>query len=118
MESETQLKHEQPACREYIIGGRKWWYDRDLPKYQLWYADYYCSDGDGVELYIEKDGGGFELECFSGIPASHIFIDNVDFGVFQYPPNKIEEIDFREPFEQQCCRIADYLCRKFCEYNN
>ena len=112
-----ETKNTSHAPRQYIIDGRKWWFSKELPKYNLWYADYYCSDGDGVELYIEKDGGGFQLECFSGIPASHIYIDNVDFGVFQYAPNKIEDLDFREPVELQCIRIADFLCRKFCEYS-
>ena len=100
--------------KEYTIGLMKWRLSGEVPKYTIWVADYWCSDGDGVELYIEKDEGGFELECFSGIPASKIYIDEVDFNVFQYAPNKIEELDFREPFELQCIRIADYLCQKFC----
>ena len=104
-----------------IVNGRDWRFVKDLPKHSLWWADYYCSDGDGVELYIEKQeesphGGGFELCCFSGIPSSHIYIDSVDFEVFYYAPNKIEGLDFEEPFENQCCRIADFLARKFCEY--
>lgn len=111
---ETQNTPTTP--RQYIIDGRKWWFAKELLEHNIWYSNYYCSDGDGVELYIEKDNGGFTLNCFSGIPASSIYMDNVDFGVFQYAPNKIEELDFRESFEQQCIRIADFLCRKFCEY--
>ena len=107
--------------RTITVDGRDWWFAKDLPKHQLWHSNYFCSDGDGVELYIEKQeesphGGGFELCCFSGIPSSHIYIDSVDFGVFQYAPNKIEGLDFDEPFEMSCLRIADHLCRIFCEY--
>ena len=113
METEINFKHAKPQSAEYMCGDRKWVY-KDLPQHQLWLSSYYCSDGDGVELYIEKDG--FELECFSGIPGSKIYIDEVDFGVFQCEPNKVDGLDFREPFEQSCIRIADYICGKFCEY--
>lgn len=103
--------------KEYVINGRRWWLAKDdaknIPKYTIWHSNYWCSDGDGVELYIERDGGGFSLECFSGIPASEIYIDQIDFGVF-----KKCELDYKEPFELQCCKIADYLCRAIgtCEY--
>lgn len=102
--------------KRITVDGRDWWFAEESPEHQLWYSNYYCSDGDGVSLYIAKDLGGFKLECFSGIPASKIYIDEVDFGVFQYKPNKIEGLDFREPFENKCVKIADYICRKFCEY--
>jgi len=117
MENKTLIPNEIPHCRQFIVSGRAWRFEKDLPEHELWYSNYFCSDGDGVQLYIEKDKGGFELECFSGIPASKIYVDEVDFGVFQYAPNKIEELDFKEPFEYQCIRIADYLCRKFCEWS-
>jgi hypothetical protein len=84
--------------------------------HELWVSDFYSSDGDGIRLYIQKDKGGFSLYCFSGIPASNIFIDGVDFGVFNYSPNKIDDLDFNESFETQCVKIADYLCGKFCKY--
>ena len=84
--------------------------------HELWYSDYYSSDGDGVDLYIQKDKEGFELHCFSGIPASSIFIDKIDFGVFQFSPNKIDDLDFTEPFSLTCIKIADYICSKFCDY--
>jgi len=83
-------------------------------KIELWISDFYCSDGDGVDLYIENKEG-FELSCFSGIGSSKIYIDKVDFGVFNYSPNKISVLDFNEPFNIQCVKIADYLCDKFCE---
>jgi hypothetical protein len=97
--------------KEYTINGRKWWLADgktiDIPKHTLWHANYWCSDGDGVELYIDRDNEGFSLHCFSGIPASEINIDSVDFGVFQDKCG----LDHRTPFELQCCKIADYLCR-------
>ena len=97
--------------KKFMIGDRKWWLanddEKNIPKHTLWYSNYYCSDGDGIGLYIERDKGGFSLNCFSGIPASEIYIDEVDFGVFQDKCN----LDHREPFEKQCCQIADYLCR-------
>ena len=107
---------ETEKTRTITVDGRDWWFAKDLPKHQLWHSNYFCSDGDGVELYIEKDNGGFELVCFSGISASKIFIDDVDFEVFKYAPNKIETLDFNESFEMSCLKIADHLCRIFCEY--
>lgn len=83
----------------------------------LWVSGYNSSDGDQVELYIREDKSGFDLFCFSGIPSSNIFIDSVDFGVFQYAPNKIDDLDFSESFNIQCIKIADYLCGIFCEYS-
>lgn len=94
---------------------KEWKLIKDLPEYELWGSSYHSSDGDGVELYIQKDGGGFELSCFSGIGSSKIYIDVIDFGVFNYAPNRIEELDYNEPFNIQCLKIADYLCSKFCE---
>lgn len=84
---------------------------------ELWVSGYFSSDGDQAELYIREDKSGFDLFCFSGIPVSNIFIDSVDFGVFQYAPNKIDDLDFSEPFNRQSIKIADYLCGKFCEYS-
>ena len=108
---------EQRDMKEVLKNGHVWRFKEIIsPDYELWVSNYYSSDGDGVELYIQKDKGGFELNCFSGIPASKIFIDSVDFGVFQYAPNKIDDLDFSESFDIQCVKIADYLCGKFCEY--
>lgn len=100
-----------------LNNGHEWVFEKIISSnYELWVSNYYSSDGDGVRLYIQKDKEGFELNCFSGIPASKIFIDSVDFGVFQYAPNKIDDLDFTESFDVQCIKIADYLCNKFCEY--
>lgn len=95
------------------INNKIWSLREELPNCTLWTADYFCSDGDSIELYIEKDS--FELHCFSGIGCSKIIIDRIDFGVFHYTPNKIANLDFNEPFDVQCIKIADYFCNKFCE---
>lgn len=102
---------------EYLINGRKWWRVSEHYDKNLWTSDYFSSDGDGIELYIDKGYGGFDLKCFSGVPASYIYIDVVDFGIFQFEPNKIDNLDFKEPFILQSLRIADYLCRKLCKYH-
>ena len=97
--------------KEYTINNRKWWLASDdekkIPNHTLWHSHYYCSDGDGAELYIERDKSGFSLHCFSGIPASEIYIDIVDFNVFQNDC----DLNYKESFEKQCCQIADYFCR-------
>jgi len=84
---------------------------------EIWTSNYYSSDGDYVRLYIQEDKRVFELYCFSGIPASNIFIDSVDFSVFQHDPNKVDDLNFSEPFYIQCIKIADYLCGKYCKYD-
>lgn len=104
--------------KEIKINGTHWKFIKDFPEHELWGSSYFTSDGDGIELYIEKDNGGFELSCFSGIGISTIHIDELDIGVFQYAPNKIELLDFHEPVNIQCLKIAEYLCSKFCEKQN
>jgi hypothetical protein len=104
---------------EIILKNRHEWRLTEAisPNYSKWVSSYYSSDGDGVRLYIRKNKKGFKLECFSGIPASSIHIDSVDFGVFQHDPNKVDNLDFSAPFYIQCIKIADYLCGKFCKYD-
>ena len=96
------------------IGGRDWSFIKQLPEYQLWSADYWCPDGDGIELYISNDKDNFELECFSGIGMSKIIMHDIEFPYLQ---DKVE-INFKEPFETQCVKLADYFCRLFCEYRD
>lgn len=84
-----------------------------LLDYVLYDSGWQCQDGDMAELYIEKDNTGFDLECFSGIPASSIHVDSVDFITFK---ESVESLDFKEPFEKQCFKIANYLCSLFCEW--
>ena len=88
-----------------------------LLNYETQVSNYYSSDGDGIRLYIQKDKGEIVLYCFSGVPASNIFIVSVDFSVFQHDPNKVDDLDFSESFHIQCIKIADYMCRKLCKYD-
>jgi hypothetical protein len=112
-----QRKFKSQDMKEKLKNGHEWRFKEVTSSdYELWVSNYYSSDGDGVELYIQKDKGGFELNCFSGIPASKIFIDSVDFNVFCYYPNKIGDLNFEESYDIQCIKIADYICGKFCEY--
>lgn len=92
----------------------------DSDEYEHWTSPWQCSDGDNVTLYIHKDSErekSFNLYCFSGIPASNIFIDYVDFGVMweKATQGKLEFSDYTAT--QRCIIIADYLCSLFCKYN-
>ena len=109
----------QPIAKPSVIGscilvdGRNWKFIKQLDEYQLWAADYWCPDGDGIELYISNDKDNFELTCFSGIGMSKIIIHDIEFVYLQSKA----KLDFKEPFEKQCVRIADYFCRLFCDYS-
>lgn len=121
------------------FNGKIWTLRSDLEKITHWTADWYCSDGDGIELYIEKDKSGFELSCFSGIPASKIWIDSIDFHPIwrkvcedknydigfsivekplQIPPVIDDSKFFKKTFEEQSVILADWFCSKFCEFHN
>ena len=100
----------------FSIDERLWTSRRpDLKNDYLYTSEWWCDDGDGVELYIKKDEGGFELHCFSGIPSSSIFIDVCDFGTMWRKAKKPLPIRTYS-YVQQCIIIADYLCGIFCEY--
>lgn len=114
--------NEMPHLQQYDVSSRAWVMRNDLKEHQLWTSQWWCDDGDGVELYIEKDKGGFELNCFSGIPASKIYIDVVDFGIM-WRKAFSELIDEVEPiqnytFVQQCIMLADWLSSMFCEWTD
>lgn len=98
------------------IDGRVWTLRAELEKYNHWTASYFCADGDGVELYIAKDNSEMELSCFSGIGSSKIIISDTEINCFTCNPNKIDMLEFASNNEDRYLRIADYLCRKFCEY--
>lgn len=108
-----EIKNVKPLLQQHIVGGRAWRFVQLCMKgeYQLWVADYWCPDGDGIELYIGD--GHFELSCFSGIGGSVIKMQDLDFTYIQ---DKVSGLDFREPFEVQAVKVADYFCRLFCEY--
>ena len=99
----------------YNVGDRIWTLRQELPTCYHWIANYYCSDGDGVELYIDKDKNSFDLSCFSGIPASSIHIDEVDFQAI-WMLAKYKEPIGNYPFAEKCIMLADYFCRLFCEW--
>lgn len=100
--------------KEWTINGRIWSLHEKYPTCQLWNANYWCPDGDGIQLYIQPDKEGLNLSCFSGIPASEIFVDYIDFSVF-WKKAKLDQVE-KPSYELQCIMIADYLCRIFCEY--
>lgn len=110
-----KLSTSSPAFANTLVGGRAWKFEKFCMKgeYQLWSADYWCPDGDGIELYIGD--GHFELSCFSGIGGSVIKMQDLDFTYLQ---GKVKDLDFREPFEMQAIKVADYFCQLFCEYKD
>lgn len=97
---------------------RTWTMRKESKEYQFWTSQYFCSDGDGIELYIENNNSGFKLSCFSGIPASEIYIDVVDFGVLWNKAFKnFDDIKISNySFDVQCIMLADWLCSLFCEF--
>ena len=116
-----------PTERNIVISGDKgvnriWSFRQDCGEpdneYELWTSSWFCDDGDSCELYIEKNEiGGFELNCFSGIPGSKIYIDSVDFGTLWRKANIGTPIKTHS-YEEQCVLIADYLCSLFCKYED
>jgi len=109
---------------QYDVFSRNWVMTKDLKEHQLWTSQWWCEDGDGAKLYINKDERGFELECFSGIPASKIYVDVVDFGTlwrkaFNKLPDEVEvEPILKYTHVQQCLLLADWLCNIFCEWTD
>jgi hypothetical protein len=108
------------SIKEYSIGGRKWVRRTNLKYVQLWDSGWFCNDGDSALLYICKDIPGFELRCFSGIPASsYINVELVDFAALW---DKVVNINSdigaigNYTVAQQSIIIADWLCSLFCEY--
>ncbi len=96
------------------IGDVEWSWRKDLKDSYLWEANWVSLDGDGIRLYIQKDETGFSLECFSGIPASSINIDSIDYGSLWSKMNVVEPISDYS-YIQQSVIIANYLCEQFCE---
>jgi len=106
--------NEMPHLQQYDVGGRTWVVMNDLKEHQLWTSPWLCDDGDRVELYAEKDKGGFELNCFSGIPASRIYIDVIDFDTLWHKAFREVEPIQNYTHVQQCIMLADWLCSIFC----
>lgn len=112
----------------FIIGDHEWFFVKALKKgkdgtgnYLEFYSHWLCNDNDCVELYIDdvesEHDGGFTLECFSGIPASSIHIDTVDFSHIQYIKGFPKEGFWELDYVRKCLTVADWLCEKFCEYH-
>ncbi len=101
------------------VDNREWIFRGDGKNCTQWSSSWFCSDGDGVSLYIDNKENnisiGFQLNCFSGIPASQIYIDNVDFGTMWKKAKQDIPIGIYD-YEEQCVIIADYLCSLFCEW--
>lgn len=83
-------------------------------KYILYDLDWLCSDGDSAQLSFKKsvetpERGTRELQikCFSGIGASWITIDEMDFGVFTH-----QGVEWNTDFEQMALNISNFLCKK------
>lgn len=107
------------VVNDYLVGSRKWTKTRETRFIIQLSSNWISQDGDCVGLYIEKNGAGFDLRCFSGIPASSIYIDILDFGTLWYKiclvhPETLGITTYS--YEYQCIIIADYLCSLFCEY--
>ena len=78
----------------------------------LYYATHWiCSDGDAAELEINEEMKTIKIHCFSGISASFVLIDELDFVRFF----KNENNDDDDDFWHQCYKIADYVCSLFCQ---
>ena len=122
----TKMEHTDSIASD-STGNLKWtdrysyilsqfnWVKTEHDTIYMYTSDWFCSDGDPAELFIEKDGNGFELSCFSGIagPESKIVIDNLDFGTLWYKAYRENNIS-RFSYEEQCILIAHYLCSLFC----
>ena len=85
----------------------KWNKHNETKKIEIYGSNWICPDGDNVNLYIYRDESGLQLNCFSGIPGSNIYINEIDFNRF--------DIDFNKSFKEQCFDISDYLCSLLCE---
>lgn len=121
--------NEIPNLLHFTVNGRfsdRVWdmrTDFEHENIQAWHSMWWCDDGDGVELYIEKDKSGFELSCFSGIPASKIIIDVVDYGTLwnkafdDILDSHVQPIQ-NYSFVQQSIMLADWFCRLFCEWKD
>jgi hypothetical protein len=108
---------------EYEVLGNKWFFRKDIEKYLIFScSSWWCEDGDGITLYIKKSNkkfGGINLACFSGIPASDVSIEQLDFNILWRLMKKNKEYNNIETignytYIQQCLIIADYLCSRFC----
>ncbi len=82
---------------------------------ELWKSDWYSSDGDTVQLFFKERPNNliFDLYCFSGIPASFIRVDDVDFGALLLYITLKE--DKKYTTKELALEVADYLCGLFCE---
>lgn len=49
--------------KEIIVNGHKWYFSKELPKVELWYSNWHCSDGDGVSMYVDKINKNADYLC-------------------------------------------------------
>ena len=111
----TQLQLEFPAAE--IKVGDVIWKNRPLKggkgDVELWISDYYSADGDNVSCYIQPSS--LNLQCFSGIPASCIVLDKVDYECVWRKTKHKDEPMFKFTFQEQSLILADYFCSLHCE---
>ena len=111
----TQLEIEFPD-EEIIIQGIIW-RKRSVKKgVTLWTSSYYSADGDSVNCYIDSVGKGFQLQCFSGIPASYISIDLLDYESIWRNIKLVDKSMYKCSFLEQTLIIANHFCSIHCEY--
>lgn len=99
--------------RELILNN---WHKKDYEKVSLWTSDFVCKDGDLAELYVEKDGSGFELNPFSfdRFGYSKIIIEESDYALLwsiAYNDDNFNNFTY----EQQSVLLANYFCELFCK---
>lgn len=117
------MKNKPELLLEVIKDYNKHWTLTDtIEDSQIYTANnWLCRDNDIASLYIENKNGSFILECFSGIPFSHIRISTTDFlslwDIAFKNYKEIQTID-KYTFIEQCFLLSDYFCSLFCDYIN
>jgi hypothetical protein len=110
-----QLQLDFPG--EELTIGSVIWLKRGINKSTtFWTSDYYSADGDGVSCYVDSDARAFTLQCFSGIPASSIYIDHLDYECIWVKTKYKDQSIGKYSFIEQSLILADYFCTIHCEF--
>lgn len=91
--------------KEIMVNDHEWKYESESDDYFIYWCWWWGLYGDGVDLYINKDGKGFELDIGG---KSKIYIDVADFYPFwtTFANGNISDHSYIE----QCVIIADGIC--------